>query len=215
MTANQGVRYCGACGASNPNGAGFCNKCGQPMALQGNTPSSATNTYPQAPIASKRRPSAFGRVLRTVGLLLVVGIIADVAVNMSQNHSGNSPSSTPGAGTHICTTAHYDKKQVTCTSDDRTITSLDGAYLSTTGQNGNNFTASTLDVLINKENSDGSYSQVASAKLNAGLAYTNVANTLANIFVTASAAPDSGATYQIEVDEGSTNLGTAMFTYKG
>jgi len=215
MNADQGVRYCGACGASNPNGAGYCNKCGQPMALQGNTPSSATNTYSQAPIASKRRPSAFGRVLRTVGLLLVVGIIADVAVNMSQNHSGNSPSSTPGAGTHICTTAHYDKKGLSCTNDDSTITALDKAYLSATGKDGNNFTASSLDVLINKRNSDSTYGQVGSTKLSAGLSFTIVANTLANIFVSASAAPESGATYQIEVDEGSINLGTATFTYKG
>jgi len=185
------------------------------MALQGNTPSSATNTYPQSPIAPKRRPSALGRLLRTVGLLLVVGILADVAVNVSQNHSGNSSSSIPGAGTHICTTAHYDKKQLTCTSDDRTIASLDKAYLSVTGKDGNNFTASSLDIIINKQNSDGTYGQVASAKLNAGLVYNVVANTVANIFVSASAAPDSGATYQIEVDEGSTNLGTATFTYKG
>ena len=28
---NQGVRYCGACGAPNPGNASFCNKCGQPV----------------------------------------------------------------------------------------------------------------------------------------------------------------------------------------
>lgn len=185
------------------------------MTLQGNTTSSATNTYPQASIAPKQRPSALGRLLRTVAMLLIVGILADVAVNVFQNRSGGSPSSTSGAGTHICTTAHYDKKGLSCTSDDSTITALDKAYLSATGKDANNFTASSLDVLIGKKNNDGSYGQVATTKLSAGLSYNIVADSLANVFLSASAAPESGATYHIEVDEGSTNLGTATFTYKG
>jgi len=146
-----------------------------------------------------------------LGVLVVVGIIAAI---IQRNGAGSSPSLGSGSGTHICAVTHYDKKQLTCTSNDSTIASLDKAYLSVTGKDGNNFTASSLDIIINKQNSDGTFGQVGSAKLNAGLVYNVVANTVANIFVTASAAPESGATYQIEADEGSTNLGTATFTYK-
>jgi len=35
---NQGVRYCNACGASNPQDGRFCNKCGQSLVEQGNAP---------------------------------------------------------------------------------------------------------------------------------------------------------------------------------
>jgi len=166
---------------------------------------------PGDPGGQSTRPSRIVGV-GLLGVLVVGGIIAAL---IQRNGAGSSPSLGSGLGTHICAVAHFDKKQVTCTSDDNTIASLDKAYLSVTGKDGNNFTASSLDVLIDKRNSDGTYGQVASTKLNAGLSYTNVANTLANIFISASAAPDSGATYQIEVDEGSTNLGTATFTYKG
>lgn len=186
------------------------------------------NRLPAAPdTASASRKQSYGWLLRLpggqrtrpsrivgVGLLGVLVVGGIIAALIQRNGAGSSPSLGSGLGTHICAVAHFDKKQVTCTSDDNTIASLDKAYLSVTGKDGNNFTASSLDVLIDKRNSDGTYGQVASTKLNAGLSYTNVANTLANIFVSASAAPESGATYQIEVDEGSTNLGTATFTYK-
>lgn len=215
MSAEQQVRYCGDCGAANPQGARYCNKCGRPLAVQSNPTPSTTKPYPQAPSAPKRRSSALRRLLRTAAMLVVAVILADVALHVFQNRSGSFPSLSSGSGTHICTTAHYDKKGLTCTSDDSTITALNKAYLSVTGKDGNNFTTSSLDVLINKRNGDGTYGQVASTKFDAGLSYNIVSNTLANVFLSASTAPDSGGTYQIEVDEGSINLGTATFTYKG
>ncbi len=51
MAADQGVRYCGACGAPNPQDARYCNRCGQPMAFQNNAAPPTTNTNPQAPSA--------------------------------------------------------------------------------------------------------------------------------------------------------------------
>jgi len=164
---------------------------------------------PGDPGGQSTRPSRIIGV-GLLGVLVVGGIIAAL---IQRNGAGSSPSLGSGLGTHICAVAHYDKKQVTCTSDDRTITSLDKAYLSVTGKNGSTFTAANVDVIINKQNSDGTYGQAGSTKLGAGLSYGVVADTLANVFVSASAAPTSGATYQIEVDEGSTNLGTATFTY--
>jgi len=227
MAADQGVRYCGACGASNPQGAGYCNKCGQSLVEQGSTVQQTTAPFPSATTPPKSRAQrAFRRRLLTVlaGAVFIVGV--SIVSLIQQKSSSSSPSSAPnstqssttGLGTHICTTAHYDPKGLSCTSDDSIITALNKAYLSVTGKDGNNFTTSNLDVLIYKKNSDGTYGQVGSTKAVGGLSYSSYsaeAESLADIFASALAAPESGATYQIEVDEGSTNLGSATFTYAG
>jgi len=95
------------------------------------------------------------------------------------------------------------------------LNQLADAWLNVTGKDGNNFTSTSLTVIIRKKDGGGGWSQEGQTTLAVGLSDGTGAWSLAQLFLSVSIAPQKGDVYQIEVDADTTNLGTTTFTYAG
>lgn len=114
----------------------------------------------------------------------------------------------------VCLQRRYDKKSLECSSDDTVLSQgeLYTARLSFTGHDGNHFQHDTLTVIISSgSDSTGWQEQGRISNYGASLADSILSDGLASIFVSANLGPAPGTHYQIEVDDGSTLLGTAQF----
>jgi len=118
-------------------------------------------------------------------------------------------------GVHVCTTAHYSAKELLCLRDDaRVPVRWDGknsAHLSISPPGGANFTSTTLGVIISQKNADGTLNELGRTSEAAGLADDVLSDNLDTVMSTLTYGVHD-VTYQIEVDEGSTLIGTATFT---
>jgi hypothetical protein len=114
----------------------------------------------------------------------------------------------------ICTQQHYSGPDAVCKQSDSGIGPNDwsSSQLSFCTL-GSNFTSTRTHFAVSQTNSDGSLSvlgvdDITSTSLDVGTESVD----LASVFDSAGVIPTDGATYQVEVDDGSILLGTAEFT---
>lgn len=117
------------------------------------------------------------------------------------------------SGVRVCTADHFNADNVWCSTMDTAISiaDLSTAKLVFTGPNGQSFTSPDGTVTVSRQDTtDAAYTSLGSSPFTASLADTNMAFVLANIWPVTDLYPTPG-TYTIEVDDGSTLLGTATF----
>lgn len=114
----------------------------------------------------------------------------------------------------VCSQQDYDGPDALCTQSDDTIGADDwsGARLSYMAP-GDDFTSTSTHFAVSQRDDDGSYSELGTADTSTSLSSSVESLNLAWVFASTGVYPVEGATYQVEVDNGSILLGTAEFTY--
>jgi hypothetical protein len=160
----------------------------------------------------------FGTVAAAV-LLLVSLMALPTSTGTPTTISSSAPQSGPlGWGVFICLRSDLDVQQGTCTDNESTVNVSDLAQtvLSVTGQDGSNFTNTTLTAIVSDFDAAGTMHSIGNASLT--VQTTNSAEywPLSAVLQAASVTLQANTTYDIEVDQGSTGsadkLGGVGFT---
>jgi type IV secretory pathway protease TraF len=120
----------------------------------------------------------------------------------------------PETGVHVCAPNAYLSRYLVCTKNisQFAMRHLSAIHLSATGIDGANFTSANLTVNISEDRADGGYTLLGTFTVPVGLSYGVWSLPVEAAFSNAGIHAHAGHVYKIEVDEGSTLLGSTAFT---